>query len=235
MKISAFLKHRYVNLKTLIDSSELPYGAFLYVNPFNYFFLRRNLKLLNNSYYRMDGIYLVSILRLYLSKKLMVSRQSFDMTSLAPIIFDYCAKNKLSVFVSGGDVYELKRFIAIISERYPNLLWAGYCDGYQDEDFIISSVLKSNSDVALLGLGNIKQEKVATALARKKEAGRYFTCGAFISQTGKGGVINYYPAILNRLNLRWAYRFVKEPHTIYRVIRFYPAFLIAFLFDIVRR
>ncbi len=234
MGIIGFLNERYVQIKGLVDDDALPYGAFIYLNPFNYFFLRRNPWLLNVAHYRMDGIYLVSIMRLYLKKRWCISRQSFDMTSLAPIILDYCAQRQLKIFVAGGKPGHAEGFIDIMRERFYGIEWVGCCNGYESEETVIERVLASGADVALLGLGNIKQESVAGKLAQKNLSGRFFTCGAFVSQTAGAGAAEYYPEWINHYNLRWAYRFVKEPHVIKRVARYYPAFLVAFLFDVLR-
>lgn len=232
MKIIPFLNQRYVQVKRLVDDDALPCGAFIYLNPFNYFFLRKNPWLLNVAYYRMDGIYLVSIMRLYLSKALGVVRQSFDMTSLAPVILNYCAQRQLKVFIAGGKPGHADAFISIMTKRFPGIEWVGHCDGYQSEQDVIDHVLDSRAEVALLGLGNIKQESVAGQLAQQKPEGRFFTCGAFISQTASARAVDYYPRWINRYHLRWAYRFAKEPHVIKRVAKFYPVFLIIFVYDV---
>ena len=39
-----------------------------------------------------------------------------------------------------------------------------------------------------------------------------FTCGGFIHQTANDE-IDYYPAWINRMNLRFLYRMIKEKHT----------------------
>ncbi len=235
MKIIPFLNQRYVQVKRLADEDVLPYGAFIYLNPFNYFYLRKSPDLLSVAHYRMDGIYLVTIMRIYLSKALGVARQSFDMTSLAPVIFDYCAKRQLKVFIAGGKPGHADVFINIMRGRFPGVEWVGHCDGYQSEGVIIDHVLESKADVALLGLGNIKQESVAGQLAQQKPEGRFFTCGAFISQTANSGAVDYYPSWINKYHLRWAYRFIKEPHVIKRVLKYYPSFLLFFCMDIIRR
>lgn len=234
MNIIHFLKTKYIQVAKLAKSDDLPLGAFIYLNPFNYFYLRKNLKMLDVAHYRMDGIYLVTLMRLFLPKKLNIERQSFDMTSLAPLVLEYCARNKLKVFIAGGKEGQGNQFIHIMNQNFNDINWVGTCSGYLSEEDIISEVLASKADVALLGLGNIKQESVAGKLAISNPHGRFFTCGAFISQTAKSGAVDYYPVWINRYHLRWAYRFVKEPHVIKRVIQFYPLFFFCFLLDLLK-
>lgn len=234
MKIIDFLKFRYVDVVGVSDRNEFKPGAYIYVNPFNYLFLRKNPEILDVSYYRSDGIYLISIFKLFLPKSINFYRQSFDMTSLAPVIFEYCQYNKLSIFVAGGKPGDSDKFKNKVIDKYPDLLWKGHIDGYKSEDEIIAEALSSNADVVILGLGNIKQEQVAYRLASLKD-GLYFTCGAFISQTANSKKLNYYPDWVNKYNLRWLYRFVTERHVIKRVVKYYPVFLFYFLIDLVRK
>lgn len=232
MKISKFLKTKYVDVKKLANENDFKPGAYIYVNPFNYLFLRKRSDITDVAFYRSDGIYLISVLKTFLPKSINFYRQSFDMTSLAPIVFDYCQRNNLSVFIAGGKPGDASKFKERLSERFPDLLWKGDIDGYKNEDEIIDAVLNANADVVILGLGNIKQESVAGRLASLKE-GLYFTCGAFISQTANSKTMHYYPQWVNKYNLRWLYRFFTESHVIKRVFKYYPVFLFYFLRDLI--
>lgn len=231
MKIIKFMEGRYVDVKALISDGDPPYGAYIYVNPFNYFFLRKHPELLETAYYRVDGIYLISLLKLFLPKHLNLYRQSFDMTSLAPVVLSYCERKGLPVYVAGGAPGDAEKFCHILSSEFPNLHFAGVCSGYLSEDEIIECVVTSGAQVALLGLGNIKQESVAAKLSQSSK-GVFFTCGAFISQTARSNGRHYYPPWINAWNLRWLFRFVNERHVIKRVFKYYPLFLLVFVSDI---
>jgi UDP-Gal:alpha-D-GlcNAc-diphosphoundecaprenol beta-1,4-galactosyltransferase len=234
VKISKFLKTKYVDVKKLASENDFKPGAYIYVNPFNYLFLRRRSDITDVAFYRSDGFYLISVLKTFLPNSINFYRQSFDMTSLAPIVFDYCQRNNLSVFIAGGKPDDAAKFKAHLSPHFPELIWKGDIDGYKSEEEIIESVLNANADVVILGLGNIKQESVAGKLACVRE-GLYFTCGAFISQTANSKTIHYYPEWVNKYNLRWLYRFFTESHVIKRVIRYYPVFLFYFLKDLIKK
>ncbi|KPZ51756.1 WecB/TagA/CpsF family glycosyltransferase [Pseudoalteromonas sp. P1-25] len=231
MKIIQFMKTRYVDVKKLAAENRFKSGAYIYVNPFNYMFLRKRPDITEVAFYRSDGIYLITILKAFLPKSLNFYRQSFDMTSLAPIIFEHCQRNNLSIFIAGGKEGDASKFISRVNSNFPDIKWKGDIDGYASESVIIEQVLAADADVVILGLGNIKQERVAAKLATLKE-GLYFTCGAFISQTANSKTVDYYPNWVNKYNLRWLYRFFTESHVIKRVINFYPKFLFVFLKDL---
>lgn len=59
------------------------------------------------------------------------------------------------------------------------------------------------------------------SFVRVKNAGYHgigFTCGEFIHQLAMNK-INYYPAWINKYNLRFLYRMYKEPHTRKRYLK----------------
>lgn len=57
-----------------------------------------------------------------------------------------------------------------------------------------------------------------------------FTCGGFIHQVASGK-LNYYPEIINKLNLRWLYRIYDEPKLFKRFFCYYPLSMLLFLYD----
>lgn len=234
VNIITFLRGRYVQVARLIDAGNLLPGAYIYINPFNYFMLRRWASKFDYAYYRVDGIYLTFILKVFLGRSILVARQSFDLTSLAPVVLGYSEREQHKVFVAGGKPGDADQFIQYFSQLYPRIKWIGSCDGYRPESEILSIISESGADMALLGLGNLKQERVACSLAQSNPSGYYFTCGAFISQSANGKALSYYPDWINRYHLRWAYRFVNEPHVIKRVAIYYPIFLLLFLYDVIK-
>ena len=228
-----FLTENYINVMDYLEKHNVRKGLFIYVNPFNYFYFRNQPDLMKISKYRMDGFFVNTLVSRFCGLKGTGVRQSFDMTSLAPKIFDYCSRKELSIFFAGGKVGDVEKFIDKIRPLYPDLKIAGHCSGYLDGEDIIEKVKLSQANVVVLGLGNIKQESVGYQLFCQYEA-LVFTCGAFISQTAnsEAGEGSYYPDWINKYNLRWLYRFVKEPHVIKRVAIYYPKFLLFFFKDL---
>lgn len=233
LSVIKFLKNNYINVIGYLEMDDVRSGLFIYVNPFNYFYFRQQPELMNVSKYRMDGFFVNTLVSRFCGLKGTGVRQSFDMTSLAPKIFDYCSRKELSIFFAGGKVGDVEKFIDKIRPLYPDLKIAGHCSGYLDGEEIIEKVKQSQANVVVLGLGNIKQESVGYQLFCQYEA-LVFTCGAFISQTAnsEAGEGSYYPDWINNYNLRWLYRFVKEPHVIKRVAVYYPKFLLFFFKDL---
>lgn len=229
MNIITYLKSKYIDVESFISDGgrEL---CVIYVNPLNYFSTRKNREIMESTYYRTDGIFLTTTLRALVLRGGNIKRQSFDMTSLAPKVLAYCEEQGLSLYIAGGSEEDIRSFVSIIENMFPKLNILGYCHGYLGEEEIKKKVLQSGADATLLGLGNVKQERLAAQLFGERSA-LYFTCGAFISQTAMGIGGAYYPAWVDRFNLRWFYRCIHEEGIIYRLMVRYPIFLIVFLKD----
>ena len=161
-----------------------------------------------------DGSLLVKAIKLVYGKS--VTRRSFDMTSLAPELLLYAEVNDKTLYIVASRQEQVEKAVEIIRERYPKLKIVEYRNGYfsseteQNEE--ARHIVERNPDFLIVGMGMLMQEKF---LLKVKDAGFQgigFTCGGFIHQTAKNE-IDYYPAWVDRMNLRFVYRIYKEPHT----------------------
>lgn len=161
-----------------------------------------------------DGSILVKAIKLLYGKN--VTRRSFDMTSLAPELLSYAETNGKTIYIVASKQEQVERAVEIFKERYPKLKFAEYRNGYfsseSEKDEEARHIVDINPDFVIVGMGALAQEQF---LLKVKEAGYRgigFTCGGFIHQTAKNE-IDYYPAWVDRTNLRFVYRMYKEPHT----------------------
>jgi len=161
-----------------------------------------------------------------------ISRFSFDFTSLAgPVLLDAESHNK-PVFFVGGSSSEISVFREKISSQYTDLVISGAEDGFKPEsewNDLYDRIIDSKASVVVAGLGAGKQERFINGLREKGYQGVSFTCGGFITQTAMVKELDYYPRIINTLNLRFAYRMCREPHTIKRYLNDYPKNLFLFM------
>lgn len=228
------IKKKHVDVASDILEGSPSLGYVIYINPYNYLFLRKNGDIIANSVgVRFDGVFMRWFMNRFVLKSRSAERQSFDMTSLAPAILNYCSDNNKRVFFAGGEQEDIVKFIDTVEKMFPGLNIVGSCSGYLKEDEIIDFIDESNPEVIVLGLGNIKQESVAYRLYKNNKEKLIFTCGAFITQTANTIDGKYYPKWIDKLNLRWAYRILKEKDIFLRVIKYYPIFIILFFKDLI--
>lgn len=189
--------------------------VYTFLNPVSYLTALDNKELFSE----MDGLFadgslLAKAIKLVYGKE--VTRRSFDMTSIAPDLFEYASKNGCSVYIVASKQEQVEKAVKIFKKRYPQLVFAGYRNGYfsseAEMDYEAKRIAGLNPNFLIVGMGALMQEKF---LIKAKEAGYQgigFTCGGFIHQTSKDE-INYYPAWVDKTNMRFMYRMWKEPHT----------------------
>lgn len=188
---------------------------YTYLNPVSYLTALDNKELFS----QLDGIFadgglLVKAIKLMYGKQ--VTRRSFDMTSMAPELFAYAAKYGKTIYIVASKQEQVEKAVVIFRERYPKVKFAGYRNGYfaseSEMDVEAKYIAKLNPDFLIVGMGALIQEKFLLKVKNAGYQGVGFTCGGFIHQTSKNE-IDYYPAWVDKTNLRFIYRMWKEPHT----------------------
>lgn len=171
-----------------------------------------------------DGMFPIILNKIWGKSKSI--RISFDMTSLAKMVFEYLAKSGLSIFFLGSSQLCIDKFIRVIKTNYKTLNIAGWHHGYikNEFDFMVAYIIASGAEVVVIGMGAPLQDEFAIYLRRKGFLGNIYTCGGFFHQTTEK--INYYPSWVNNWNLRTFYRLIHERYVWGRVLRYYPRFMI---------
>ncbi len=141
-------------------------------------------------------------------------RVSFDMTSLGPELFSHAQAESLSVVLAGGAPGVAARARDCIAGAYPGLRIAGVFDGYANPDETTRRIVALSPDILICGMGGVRQEAFLLGVCAAGWHGWGFTCGGFLDQLD--GRVNYYPAWIDRANLRWAYRLFREPRRLWR-------------------
>ena len=200
---------------TLTDILSKKEEIYTFLNPVSYLTALDNKEL----FARFDGIFadgsiLVAAIKLVYGKD--VTRRSFDMTSLAPELLSYAEANNRSVYIVASQQEQVEKAVGIFKERYPELMVAGYRNGYfaseKEQDEEARHIIEVNPDFLIVGMGALMQERFLLKVKDAGYRGIGFTCGGFIHQTANNE-IDYYPAWVDRMNLRFLYRMFKEKHT----------------------
>lgn len=224
LEFKNFLLKNSLDFNSLISTAIEP-GLYIYCNPRNFDTLR-SFEDFDSVFYRLGENFSQKIFDgLKLRRSAVGVRQSFDFSSLAGLLLETFAINRYRVLFIGASYEELIVFSDKISALFPNLE-ADYEHGYLPLEHYLNLVSKLKPDVVVVGLGNVKQEKLGFLLKELEGATlRIFTCGGFIGQEGRN-LHSFYPTFFAKYNIRFVYRFITQPHTLWRVLRYYGPFAV---------
>ncbi len=224
------MKYLLKKLNAPIDNVE---QIVTFINPHSYLLLRKQDVFEKFDKIYIDGISLVKLFNLFGFK---VSRLSFDMTSLAPLVFNKCIEQNQSIYFIGAKEPEILNFIETIKIEFKNLNIVGSRNGYftslNQMEKCIDDIISLNPSVLVVGMGTPNQELFLIKVKEKGYKGVGYTCGGFFHHTAKK--LNYYPIFFNKLNLRWLYRMYDEPKLIKRYFIYYPKAFIYLLIDLIK-
>lgn len=224
-------------IKSKIDTNtDLPkIGIHTFLNPYSYLQLRKHPELLKemDSIF-IDGEWLCKFLRWF--KVANPKRKSFDMTSIAPMVFDDAEKSRLKIAIIGSNSLEIESAKSNLKSKWSKLELVYTRNGYfyseQEKIDVIEQINEKNPNLVIVGMGAVLQEEFLVMLKKSKWRGLGYTCGGFFHQTST--TLQYYPKIFDQLNIRWVYRLMKEPKLIKRYFLMYPIFVCIFLNDLVK-
>ena len=162
-----------------------------------------------------DGFYVIRLFKLFGFS--VGERVSFDFTSIADKVFSYGSKRNLNVAIIGSKKKYNDFFCRYIQQEFSGINIVYHVDGfsiYNDLDNSLAEMYSMKPDIIILGLGTKLQDPLALRIKsylRVNSTNPYwiFTCGGFIHQTAMNRGF-YYPYIVNRLNIRFLYRLVRE-------------------------
>lgn len=132
-----------------------------------------------------------------------------------------CSKSGVRVLLWGARPENVKNAAKYLKKKYPGLIIAGLCDGYQPEPVAMRALCCDKPALLLAALGSPKQEYLISELCKKKGPPLFALAvgGAFDVWAGK---CKRAPAPLRKLGFEWLWRFACQP---FRAKRFLNTFL----------
>lgn len=202
-----------------------------FINPFSLGVVAQSLSEQECQHIRFyaDGIAVVLYTQLFKGKK--IERTSFDDTSIAPVVLGYAQAFQKRVALVGGTEENIRQAAELLEQKYPDLEISYVRSGFFscEEERQQSLVNAARADIVIVGMGAGKQERLLLDLRAVGWQGTGFTCGGYLDQFVQAKGQDYYPAWIDRLNLRWLYRMIKEPNRLLkRYLKDYPRFLIKY-------
>lgn len=136
---------------------------------------------------------------------------------LAEDILAMAEKNHFSVFLFGAKERNLLLCKKNLQENYPNLIIAGYRNGYynKDEELSIIKIINSaNPDILFLGLPSPCKELFVEQYRHYLNAKFIFGVGGLFDILS--GLKKRAPRWIQNSGLEWFYRFAQEPNRLWR-------------------
>lgn len=228
---SEFISH----LNAALDRVDRTGVLFSFINNFSYRVARRDARFQHVDFFGADGLIFALILRLLTGRK--IERASFDTNSVAIPVLETCCRRRVRIGVVGGTEEEINVFGRKLSALMPDLQLAALVAGFDVSSEEVSGRLReAQVEVAVFSMGSGRQEAYAAAALNTVSTLRAaFTSGAFVSQFSRTEAIGIYPDWVNRWNLRWAYRLLREPHVRKRVAVDYPLSFVEIAIDMAAR
>jgi N-acetylglucosaminyldiphosphoundecaprenol N-acetyl-beta-D-mannosaminyltransferase len=141
-------------------------------------------------------------------------RISFDMSSLADPFFKTLQRTGASLMIIGGLPTVDEHFHEKLVLTYPTIKIFGTTHGFGEFAPKIAMVMNTQPDAVLVGMGAPRQEAFLLALREAGYKGLAITCGGFFDQYLEDE--DYYPAWVDKANLRFAFRLYKEPSRLWK-------------------
>ena len=208
-------------------------GIYTFLNPVSYLDALKH----KEQFAAFDGIFAdggLLVKAIKLAYGVTVKRKSFDMTSLAPIVFTYAAKNGKSVAIVATKQEMVERAVLNLERSFQGLNISyyrnGYFNGEHEMDDEAKKIVSLHPDILIVGMGIIKQEQFLLKVRDAGYQGIGFTCGGFIHQTAQDKA-EYYPDWVDKHGLRFVYRMYKEPHTRKRYAKAAFVFPVRFMLE----
>jgi len=206
-----------------------------FANPYTIYLANRDHEFRNSlqkfDFVLVDGISLVHAVRGIC--RVTVDRISFDSSSLALPVFEAARKNDWNVVLVGGRDGVAEGAALQIIQHYPGLRVVACLDGYQPLPDLVDQTRRFGQSLVICGMGPNNQERFLVALSKSGWKGVGISCGGYFDQLQQS--ISYYPEWVDRMDLRWLYRLVKEPSRLWRrYLVAYPASAVLILRHAVR-
>lgn len=211
-------------------------GIYTFLNPVSYLDAMEHRELFKtfDGIFADGGLLVKAIKGLYHQQ---VERWSFDMGSMAPVVFRYAIEHHKRVAIVGTKHEMLEKAVATLRKTYPDLDICYYRNGYfnseAEKDEEAKKIVGIAPDILVAGMGIINQEEFLLKVKHAGFQGLGFTCGGFIHQTAQNKA-DYYPDWINRYGLRFLYRAWKEPHTRKRYLKAAFVFPVKFVAEKLR-
>lgn len=132
-------------------------------------------------------------------------------------LLELADRQRMSVYLVGANRDVIERVADMVGARHPNLVLAGYRDGYFDDveaEDVALHIRRTRPDMLFLGMTSPKKEVFLSRFGSMM--GVPICHGVGGSFDVVAGVTKRAPVLWQRAGLEWAYRLLQEPGRMWR-------------------
>lgn len=140
-------------------------------------------------------------------------------------LLSYLAASGTRLYLLGGKPGIAELAAEKLLERFPGLCICGTCDGFFPEDGqAVAKLRAAAAEVVFVCLGAPKQEYFMQA--HRIDSGARLMIGLGGTLDGIAGTVRRAPKWMQKLQLEWLYRLIREPRRFWRMLRL-PKYIFA--------
>jgi len=132
-------------------------------------------------------------------------------------LIEYSALKSYRVYFFGAEEEIVKKVVDVYKQKYPELIVAGYRNGYysdDEEENIALNIKNSKADILFVAMGSPKKEVFLNKYNKKMEVP--FAMGVGGSFDVVAGKINRAPKWMQSINSEWIFRLIQEPKRMWK-------------------
>ncbi len=132
-------------------------------------------------------------------------------------LIEHSSTKGYRIYFFGAEEDIIKRVVEIYTQKYPNLVVAGYRNGYysdEEEEIIVEDIKKSKADILFVAMGSPKKEIFLNKYSER--LGVSFTMGVGGSFDVVAGKVKRAPMWMQALNSEWIFRLIQEPRRMWK-------------------
>jgi len=132
-------------------------------------------------------------------------------------LIEYSAQKGYRIYFFGAQEEVVSKVVDVYKQKYPQLVVAGYRNGYysdDEEESIVSQIKDSRADILFVAMGSPKKEIFLSKYSEKMEVA--FAMGVGGSFDVVAGKVDRAPQWMQAVHSEWIFRLVQEPRRMWK-------------------
>jgi N-acetylglucosaminyldiphosphoundecaprenol N-acetyl-beta-D-mannosaminyltransferase len=134
---------------------------------------------------------------------------------LPKICLEVANRKQARIFIFGASEKNNHKAAENVARMYGDINIVGRRNGYEiDMEKVTTEIAESKPDMVFVALGSPRQERIARELSRQIKGVLFVCCGGAVDVLS--GAVKRAPNWIQKINMEWLYRLLKQPSRIGR-------------------